>query len=565
MPISPPGQYKYNNIEYVLYFLNALVRQFHQPTSRHGDFPILPLFRLAGDSSFRVPLSHMNPVVKINSGSLYGIDAKEVHIEVGTSGGNLPHFDIVGLGDKAIDEARERVKSAIRQAGFQLSAMKIVVNLTPAYIQKQGTQFDLGIALGLLASQGDIPSPESSLLYIGELSLNGDIQRITGALPFVLLAKKLKLKGIVFPYDNLPEVASVTGIALYPVKHLKEVIQGFTTAQLPLPFSPVPFEPVLVVSEGTNFADIHGQEIAKRALEIAAAGGHNILLSGVPGAGKTLMARSFVSIMPPLTEEEALELTQIYSVASALGEDGGLVRTRPFRSPHHTTSLVGLIGGGSKPKPGEISLAHRGVLFLDEFAEFPRIMLESLRQPLEDGHVSIARASGSIRYPSRFTLIAAVNPCPCGYKGSRKRQCSCSPQIAEKYQKRLSGPILDRIDLHVHVQEVEIEKLAIHRTQSQEDSKTIQARVIEARKRQLKRLRETGTHTNAELTSKQVKILCTLSDAAQAILLQATERMNLSTRVYFKMIKVAQTIADLEGAESIQPSHISEALSYRPS
>lgn len=507
----------------------------------------------------------MNTVVRIQSGSLYGIDVLDTTIETATHYTQIPTFMIVGLADKAIDEARERVKSAIRTAGFTLEPAKIVVNLTPAHTAKQGTQFDLGIALGILGSQGNLTKNlPKDLLFVGELSLDGNIRKITGALPFVLHAKKKGFAGVVFPKENLPEVQSISGISLYPVSSLTEVIEKFTTSKLPDPFTCVPFVAVQTESYAVDFADVHGQEVAKRALEIAAAGGHNILLSGVPGAGKTMMARAFVSILPPPTEEEAIELTQVYSVANALDESGGLISTRPFRSPHHTTSLVGLIGGGSKPKPGEISLAHRGVLFLDEFAEFPRTILESLRQPLEDGKVSIARASGSITYPSRFTLLAAVNPCPCGYRGSKKRQCTCQSTVVEKYQKRLSGPILDRIDLHVHVSEVEVEKLAQKRLEGVEQSKDIQTRVIKARQRQQERFRAQKIFTNAELSSKLAKTICTLEADAQDILLKAVDRLGLSTRSYFKMIKIGQTIADLDGSDTIKKHHISEALSYRP-
>lgn len=505
----------------------------------------------------------MNRVVRVHSGSLYGIEALDVSIETVVSYGQLPTFLIVGLGDKAVDEARERVKTAIKHSGFTLSPGKIVVNLIPAHIQKQGTQFDLGIAIGILASQGDIDLSLESIVCVGELSLDGKVRKITGALPFVLSARARGYSGVIFPRENLPEVSSVSGIALYPVDSLSEVVIEFAAGKTPFPTAPVPFSPGDAAALLGDFADVSGQAIAKRALEIAAAGGHNILLSGVPGAGKTMLARAFTSILPPLTEEEAIEITRIYSVANALDEYGGLLKERPFRSPHHSTSLVGLIGGGSRLRPGEISLAHRGVLFLDEFAEFSRSALEGLRQPLEDGVVSIARASGSLTYPSRFTLLAAVNPCPCGYLGSRKRPCRCAPGAIEKYRQKLSGPILDRIDLHVAIAEVEVEKLAAKATNA-EHSSMIRKRVMAAREKQSARYASLGILTNAEISSKLATELCICSQTAKSVLLHAVDSLGLSARSYFKLLKICQTIADLDGEPMISDEHAHEALSYRP-
>lgn len=501
-------------------------------------------------------------LAKVLSGATIGLEGVLIEVEVDVANRGLPSFTIVGLPDKAVDEAKERVRTAIRNASFEMPDSRITVNLAPADIPKEGSSFDLPIAVGILAASGVIEkSALSDSLFIGELSLEGQVRKITGTLPIAILTKEKGINNLYVSVDNAKEAALIDKITVYPVSDIAHLILHLNNQKSIAPTAHLdPRSIIGSFSYEFDFKEIRGQEQAKRALEIAASGFHNIHLKGVPGAGKTMLSRAFPSILPPMEKEEILEISKIYSIAGLLQSESFLTQ-RPFRSPHHTTSRNGLIGGGSHPRPGEISLAHRGVLFLDEFSEFPRSVLESLRQPLEDGFVTISRASGSIRFPSRFLLIAASNPCPCGYLGHPKKSCSCMPGAIIRYKKRLSGPLLDRIDLHIDVPPVEGEKLTI--TAAAEASSEIRKRVITARKRQRKRFRETNLIANTEMKPSDIRLFCKLKEDAVEFLKQAISKLSLSARSYFKVIKIAQTIADLEDVEYIKTSHIAEALQYR--
>ena len=503
-------------------------------------------------------------LAKVLSAAVVGLDAVLVEVEIDIASQGLPSFTIVGLPDKAVDEAKERVRSAIRNSGADFPARRITVNLAPADLPKEGPSYDLPIALGILIASGQLQVDINNALFSGELSLDGRVRSINGALILALLATDKKLQHLFLPAENAQEAAIVEDIDIYPVTSLKSLFFHLSNQQplekiVPLKFAETKIDHAF----DYDLKDIKGQQQAKRALEIAAAGSHNMLFKGPPGAGKTLLARTLASILPRLSFDEMIEVTKIYSISGLLGKDM-MVSKRPFRSPHHTISLVGLIGGGSNPRPGEITLAHRGVLFLDEFPEFPRGILESLRQPIEDTIVSISRSKGKTTFPAKCMLIASQNPCPCGYLGDKSHQCSCLPSQIARYKKRVSGPLLDRIDIHLDIPAVKVEKLTEQENSNVENSTTVRQRVQKARDKQEKRYRGTAITSNAELTNKTIKEYCKLSEDCINLLRQAVTKMGLSGRAYYRIIKLSRTIADLEDTETIQPNHIAEALQYRP-
>ena len=505
-------------------------------------------------------------LIKIQSVANKGLETIGVDVEVNVASRGLPGFDIVGLPDKEVQESRERVKTAILSSKIEFPQKKITVNLAPADLPKEGSSYDLPIAVGILAALTNCPIPEKSLFF-GELSLSGDLRHTKGALLLALFAKEKGYKNVFVPKDSANEAAIVKGVNVYPVENLRQLLAHFIERECILPLVYQPAKELLSDDlKEFDMKDVLGQEQAKRAMEIAAAGGHNILLMGNPGAGKTMLARALPGILPPLNEIESLEATKIHSAAGIISPGGALLVARQFRSPHHTASQVGLIGGGSRPRPGEISLAHRGVLFLDEFNEFPRSVLEALRQPLEDGFVTISRSQERVLYPARFMLVASANPCPCGYLNHPKKACICSIQQIKKYQKRISGPLLDRIDLHIDVPPVDVKELSENQKASEflEPSKKIRERVVLARGIQQKRFAQDAIHVNAEMKNSHIKKYCLLSKEVEQILQQAGVKFQLSARSYLKMIKVARTIADLEGAPTITVSHMAEALQYRP-
>ncbi len=502
-------------------------------------------------------------LVRVFSGAVIGLSGKLIEVEVDVASRGFPTFTIVGLPSKAVDEAKDRVRTALKNISFSMPESKLTVNLAPANLPKEGSSFDLPIAIGILAASGKLMTNEiEDSLFIGELSLKGNLRPVPAVLPIVLMAKEKKINSVFIPKGNAKEASLVKGINIYPVKNIEEIVLHLNGIKFCKGLSPLSNLEDKHREYEVDFSEIKGQGKAKRALEIAAAGFHNVHLKGSPGAGKTLLSRAFPSILPPMTRDEILEVTKIYSISGLLKENGGFIVERPFRSPHHTISRVGLIGGGSKPKPGEISLAHRGVLFLDEFPEFPRSVLEALRQPLEDGVVTVSRASGSLTFPARFLLVAASNPCPCGYLGHPTRACTCTPYEIAKYKKRLSGPILDRIDLHVVVPPVEKEEL-VSSSPSGKTSKEIRERVSLARERQKSRFKGMRIKTNGEMGSREVKNFIHLSSKVEEYLLRAFDNLSLSARGYFKVLKLARTIADLDSREEIEMKDVAEALSYR--
>lgn len=500
-------------------------------------------------------------LAKVTSAALVGLDAHLVDVEVDISGG-LPQFSVVGLPDATVKESRDRVRSALKNTGFHFPAKRITVNLAPAGIKKEGSGLDLAIAVGILVAEDVIPQAVlSHRVLIGELSLDGRVKPITGALSFGLACRKGY--ELMLPADNGPEAALVEGVCAYPIHTLPQAVEFLKGGQVVAPsLSNYGVLESSRPAEDEDFADVRGQDHAKRALEVAAAGGHNVLMVGPPGSGKTMLARRFPSILPLLDLEEAIETTRVHSVAGQLAPDRPLLMVRPFRAPHHSISDAGLVGGGTVPKPGEVSLAHNGVLFLDESPEFKRGVLEGLRQPLEDGHVTLTRASGSLKYPARFMLIAAMNPCPCGYYGDRSRPCVCTVTQIRRYRAKLSGPLLDRLDIHLDVPPVPVRELRAE-LPSAETSAAIRSRVVAARDRQRRRYRSDGIYTNAQLKPRQVKRYCGLDQPAQDLLEQAMTRLRLSARAHGRILRVARTIADLADSDKIDAMHVAEAIQYR--
>lgn len=500
-------------------------------------------------------------LAKVITGANVGLDAVPITTEVDIASKGLPSFTLVGLGDRAVEESKERVRSAVINTGADFPAKRITINLAPADLPKEGPSFDLPIAIGVLIASGQLVADLSDVLIIGELSLDGGLRSTHGILAYAILAKKMGFKKIIVPKDNAKEAAVVAGLDVYPFLSLAEVIQFLSGAGKFIPQIQTKLDLEEDCVYEYDFKDIKGQEQAKRALEISAAGGHNILMKGPPGVGKTLLSRAFPSILPPLTYEEALEVTKLYSLTGNLSSDKPFITTRPYRTPHHTASYVGMIGGGNHIRPGEVSLAHRGVLFCDELPEFPRQVLESLRQPLEDRKVTISRASGSLTFPSQFILIAAHNPCPCGFLGSVNKSCICMPGQISRYKKKISGPLLDRIDIHLDVPFVDIEKLT-GITQA-EDSASVRKRVNKARELQKNRFFGSGILTNSEMGNAQIKEFCVITADALDLLKMAVSSLNLSARGYHRVLKLSRTVADLAGAENILTEHIAESLQYR--